>query len=84
MKQRDSMWVNCSDGMTAKCVTNLGHCLDGGIFVISHRGREWDPSTYLSKLVMDRSSIRFRYIDGDAETPATEPDNSYKEEDNVS
>ena len=39
---------------------------------------------YLPKLVMDRNSIRFRDIDGEVGTPATEPDNSYREEDNVS
>ena len=33
---------------------------------------------------MDRNSIRFRSIDGEVETPATEPDKNYREEDNVS
>ena len=33
---------------------------------------------------MDRNSIRFRSIDGEVESPATEPDKNYREEDNVS
>ena len=33
---------------------------------------------------MDRNSIRFRSIDGEVETPATELDKNYREEDNVS
>ena len=78
------MWINGSEGMTARCVTHLGHYLDGSRSVASHRGRDRAPTMYLPKLVMDRNSIRFRDIDGEVGTPATEPDNSYREEDNVS
>ena len=78
------MWINGSEGMTARCVTHLGHYLDGSRSVASHRGRDRAPTMYLPKLVMDRNSVRFRDIDGEVGTPATEPDNSYREEDNVS
>ena len=78
------MWINGSEGMTARCVTHLGHYLDGSRSVASHRGRDRAPTMYLPKLVMDRNSIRFRDIDGEVGTHATEPDNSYREEDNVS
>ena len=42
------------------------------------------PHHVLPKLVMDRNSIRCRSTDGEVETPATEPDKNYREEDNVS
>ena len=78
------MWINGSEGLTARCVTHLGHSLDGSRSVASHHGRDWTPTMYLPKLVMDRHSIRFRSIDGEVETHATEPDKNYWEEDNVS
>ena len=74
------MWINGSEGMTARCVTHLGHYLEGSRSVASHRGRDWAPTMYLPKLVMDRDSIRFEKIDGEVETPATEPDKNYREE----
>ena len=57
------IWINGSEGMTSRCVTHLGHNFDGSRSVASHRGRDWSPSMYLLKLVIDRKSIRFRNID---------------------
>ena len=39
--------VNGSEGMTVRCVTHHGHCLDGSRLVASHRGRDWAPTMYI-------------------------------------
>jgi len=38
---------NGSEGMTVRCVTHHGHCLDGSRLVASHRGRDWAPTMYI-------------------------------------
>ena len=39
--------VNGSEGMTVRCVTHHGHCLDGTRLVASHRERDWAPTMYI-------------------------------------